>query len=243
MTWFRTWDHADVMYIADNDILVLITLAGSLLVFTSLVGLFGVLLNSRPILAVYTFLLWPAFLSLVAIGYVAYKRATFSLDRKLNLSWSQYYTPLGRLFIQDSLRCCGFYSVLHEATPSKRCYPRSSLPGCKGKLYRFERANLALVWSTVFSLVPLHLLNVLIALLCSNHVMETFGMGITPKRYRLTSRDVKMDAKKLMRRTGLGVDAEPSEQRPSTRVSASGGHQDDRDEDRVPFLSYEGHQY
>ncbi|KAJ7017642.1 hypothetical protein C8F04DRAFT_925848, partial [Mycena alexandri] len=86
------------------------------------------LLNSRPIIAVYTPLLWPAFASLVAIGYLAYKRATFALDH------SQYYTPLGRLFIQDAVRCCGFYSALHEATPRKHCCPRTALSGCKGKL-------------------------------------------------------------------------------------------------------------
>lgn len=190
------------MYVADNDILTPITLAGSLLVFTSLVGLSGMLLNSRALLAVYTLLLWPASVALVAIGYVAHKRATFSLDRKLNLSWSQYYTPPGRLLIQDSLRCCGFYSPLHEATPSKRWYPRAALPGCKGRLYRFERANLALVWETVFSLVPLHLLNVLVALLCANHVTERFGRGVTPKEYRLTGVDVQAVAEMITMRMG-----------------------------------------
>ncbi|KAJ6622709.1 hypothetical protein B0H10DRAFT_1909806 [Mycena sp. CBHHK59/15] len=241
MTWFRTWDQADVMYVADNDVLILITLAASILVFTSLVGMSGALLNSRPILAVYTLLLWPALVSIVAIGYVSYKRTTFSLDHKLNLSWSQYYTPLGRLLIQDSLRCCGFYSALHEATPSKRCYPRTSLPGCKGKLYRFERANLALVWSTVFSLVPLHLLNVLAALLCANHVTARFGKGITPKGYRLTSLDVKVDAEKIL--MGMKeLDVRPVERPPLSRASSSGVFREDR-EDRVPFLAYEGHQY
>ncbi|KAJ7162934.1 tetraspanin Tsp2 family [Mycena filopes] len=199
MTWFRTWDDADVMIVADNDILVLLTLAGSILVFTALVGLSGLLLNSRPILAVYTFLLWPAFASLAAIGYLAYKRATFALDHKLNMAWSQYYTARGRLAVQDALRCCGFYSALHEATPSARCFPRTALPGCKGKLFRFERANLALVWSTVFSLVPLHLGNVLVALVCANHVTERFGRGVTPQGYRLTSGDVQADAEKIMR--------------------------------------------
>ncbi|KAJ7505805.1 tetraspanin Tsp2 family [Mycena galericulata] len=243
MTWFRTWDQADVMFVADNDILVLITLAGSILVFTALVGFSGVLLNSRPILAVYTLLLWPAFVSIVAIGYVGYKRATFALDHKLNMSWSQYYTPLGRLLIQDALRCCGFYTALHEATPSARCYPRTALPGCKGKLYRFERANLAMVWSTVFALVPLHLLNLLIALLCANHVTETFGRGITPKMYRLTRGDVQADAEKIMR--GVRQLDGMSLERPELRRDTSGGtYREGVDgEDKVPFLSYEGHQY
>ncbi|KAJ7196111.1 hypothetical protein GGX14DRAFT_376445 [Mycena pura] len=239
MTWFRTWNQADVMYVADNDVLVLITLAGAILVFTALVGLSGVLLNARPILAMYTILLWPAFAALVAIGYVAYKRAAYALDHKLNLSWSQYYTPLGRLLIQDSLHCCGFYSALHEATSSKRCYFRTALPGCKGKLYRFERANLALIWSTVFSLVPMHLLNILLALLCANHVTETFGRGLTPERYRLTGSDVQADAAKLVQ------GAMPSEVMPKERLQTVDDFSREWDgmEHESPFLWHEEHQH
>ncbi|KAJ3936045.1 MAG: hypothetical protein NXY57DRAFT_886719 [Lentinula lateritia] len=197
LTWFRTWNHADVMYVADNDILILITLAGSILMFTALLGLTGTLLNSRPILATYTLLLWPALISMLAVGYTSYKRYAFSLDRKLNFSWSQYYTPLGRLMIQSSLRCCGFYDPLHEATMSNKCYTRTPLPGCKAKLFRFERENLSLIWSTTFSIISLHLINIFVALLCSNHVTSVFGKGITPKRYRLSELDLKADAEKI----------------------------------------------
>ena len=60
MTLLSTaWTHADVMAVADNDILVLVTLCSSMMVLTSLVGISGVLLNSRPILAAYALLLWP----------------------------------------------------------------------------------------------------------------------------------------------------------------------------------------
>ncbi|KAF8921594.1 hypothetical protein CPB85DRAFT_1210700 [Mucidula mucida] len=197
-TWFRTWLHADVMYVADYDILVLLTLGASILMLTAIVGLSGVILNSRPILAVYTLLLWPALISMLAVGYTAYKRSTFSLDHKLSFSWSKYFTPLGRLLIQNALHCCGFYSPLHEAVPSRRCYPRTELAGCKGKLYRFERENLGIIWAATFSVVALHLLNIGVALLCSNHVTETFGKGITPRKYRLTEGDVKADAEKLV---------------------------------------------
>jgi len=213
------------MYVADFDILVLITLSASILIFVALVGTTGALLNSRPILAVYTLLLWPAFISMLVIGYTSYKRSTFSLDRKLNLAWSQYYTPLGRLLIQESLKCCGFYDALHEATPSKRCYPRTSLPGCKGKLYRFERDNLALIWSATFALVPLHIVNIVVALLTANHMTNTFGKGITPKRYRLCSMDVKKDAEKLFG----GNDGDASMARPViSRVSSSIVFREDR---------------
>ncbi|TFK48778.1 hypothetical protein OE88DRAFT_1713886 [Heliocybe sulcata] len=191
-TWFRTWMHADVMYVADYDILVLVTLSASILLLTSIVGLTGTLLNSRAILAVYALLLWPSLISMLSIGYTSYRRSALSLDRKLNLAWSQWYTPLGRLIIQDSLQCCGYYNALHDATPSRRCFSRTALPGCKSRLYRFEQENLGMVWAMVFSLVPLHIFNIFVALLCANHVTKRFGKGITPKGYRLTRADLKV---------------------------------------------------
>ncbi|KAI0365335.1 hypothetical protein BV20DRAFT_954425 [Pilatotrama ljubarskyi] len=225
LTWFRAWEHADVMYVADYDLLVLITLSSSILLFTFLVGISGALLNSRPILAVYAILLWPALISMLAIGYTAYKRSAFALDHKLNLAWSQWYTPLGRLVIQDALRCCGFYSALHEAAASKRCYPRTPLPGCKGKLWRFERANLATIWGTVFSLVPVHIMNIFVALLCANHVTRMFGKGITPKRYRLSGDDVRADAEMLMK---VLSDVRPVARPGFTRAPSSGVFREDK---------------
>ena len=185
------------MFTADTDVLILATLTGSLLIFAALIGMTGVLLDSRPLLAVYVIFLWPGLISMVAVGYVTYKRSTFALDHKLDLAWSQWYTPEGRLLIQDALHCCGFYDALHEAIPSKRCYPRTPLPGCKGKLYRFEKAQLGIIWTATFSLVPLHILNIMVALLCANHITKTFGDGIIPKKYRLSTIDLKADAEKI----------------------------------------------
>jgi hypothetical protein len=187
------------MYTADNDVLILVTLTGSLLVFTSLIGITGVVLNSRPVLAIYTLLLWLGLTSMITIGYVTYKRSTFSLDHKLDWAWSQWYTPEGRLLIQNSLHCCGYYSALHDAILSKHCYTRTPLPGCKGKLYRFEKENLGLVFGAAFSLVPLHILCITVALLCANHITKTFGLGIMPMKYRLTPIDVKADTEKVLK--------------------------------------------
>ena len=186
------------MAVADGDLLILITWAASMLLFTALLGMTGTFLNSRPILAAYTVLLWPAFISLLSVGYVAYKRDTFSLDHKLNLSWSRHYNRLDRLRIQDSLQCCGFYSTLHATSPSKRCYLRAPLPGCKRNLYNFEHQNLSRIWRAAFALVPLHIFNLAVALLCANHITHIFGKGITPKQYRLSATDVKADAKKIL---------------------------------------------
>ncbi|KAF7327033.1 hypothetical protein MKEN_00278300 [Mycena kentingensis (nom. inval.)] len=204
MTWLRAYEHADVIYVADNDLLILITLSGTILVFSSLVGLCGVLLEARRILALYTILLWVGLASMTIIGYLAYKRDAFSLGAKLNLSWSQYYTPAGRLLIQNALHCCGFYSAFHDAIPGNRCYPRTPLPGCKGKLYRFERSSLALIWSSAFSLIAVHLLNIVVALLCAKHVTNIFGHGLTPKRYRLDGGDLKAEMNAAERRSKNG---------------------------------------
>lgn len=147
---------------------------------------------------------------MVTVGYVTYKRSTFALDHKLDWAWSQWYTPDGRLLIQNSLRCCGYYNALHDATPSKYCYVRTPLPGCKGKLYRFEKENLDFVFSAAFSLVPLHIVNIMVALLCANHITKTFGLGIIPTKYRLTPADVKGDVEKVLtmiQQMGLGKDS------------------------------------
>ncbi|KAG5644548.1 hypothetical protein DXG03_008203 [Asterophora parasitica] len=225
MTWFRTWDGADVMNVAGNDILVIITLTAAILVFTALVGICGVLLNSRPIVALYAVLMWPALVSILAIGYGSYKRVTFSLDHKLNISWSQYYTPLDRLLVQDSLHCCGFYNPFHESTPSNRCYPRSPLPGCKGKLYRFECDHLATMWSAAFSVALLHIVNIFVALLCANHLTTTFGRGITPKQYRLSAKDVRADADKILRELRSYEDSGPMSD--VNRTSSQRGFRED----------------
>jgi hypothetical protein len=208
------------MYTADSDILVYITVAASIQIFTSLVGLCGAVLNSRPILAVYCLLLWPSFVSLAVVGYTSYKRTEFALDRKLNLAWSQWYNPHDRLAIQTSLGCCGYYNPLHQAVSSKRCFPRTTLPGCKAKLYMFEKQNLRIIWYTTFSLVPLQVLVICLSLLCSNHVTKTFGKGIVPKGYRLGSGDVQLEAESVgygRFRNGGGAIELPKE----TRTGAS----------------------
>jgi hypothetical protein len=154
-------------------------------------GITGTLLNSRPILAVYVLLLFPSFLSFVSVGYLTYKKATFSLDAKVSEAWHHWYSPSARTVLQGALGCCGWSGPLHgaAASASATCYARSPLPGCHGPLVRFERDVLSSVAGTVFSLVPLHLGNIFVGLLCANHVTHRFGKGITPARYRLTAQD------------------------------------------------------
>lgn len=221
--------YADVMFVADYDILILITISSALLLLTFLVGITGTILNSRPILAIYALLLWPAFASLLAIGYTGYKRSTFALDRKLNLAWSQWYTALDRLIIQNTLHCCGFYNPMHEVTASKTCYVRTNLPGCKAKLWAFEKANLEMIWIVAFALVPLHIVNVFVALCCVNHVTVRFGKGIMPRRYRLKGEDVRKDAERIL--GAVGTVARPR----IVRASSSSVFREDKEE-TTPLL-------
>ncbi|WWC86403.1 uncharacterized protein L201_001279 [Kwoniella dendrophila CBS 6074] len=186
--------HSDVTMVADPDIVIFLTLASLLCIFTGLIGFTGVLLNSRPILAFYNLLLWPIVLSLCLVGYTSYKRGALQLERKLNQSWSQFLDDSERLTIQNSLSCCGYYNPLHDATYSKRCYPRTILPGCKSKWIKFERQNLHKFSTAAFSVLGFHFLNIVIALLCSNHVNRTFGKGLTPPAYRLRMADVRANA-------------------------------------------------
>jgi hypothetical protein len=161
------------------------TFAASITLFTAILGYSGLLLNFRPFLAVYTVLLWVCLAFIVAPGYITYKKKTFNLEGKINLQWSRELGTIGRLRIQDALRCCGYFSPQIEAVPSGLCYTRSPVAGCKNKYLKLER-NVLRNWYTVsFSLVGPHILIILAGLLCSNHVTYRFGKGLTPERYRL----------------------------------------------------------
>ena len=194
---------APILLITDSPALVLLTFSSSLLLLASMVGTAGTLLNSRPILAVYVLLLFPSFLSFVSVGYLTYKKANFSLDAKVSEAWHNWYFSSARTVLQGALGCCGWSGPLHGAAASGTCYPRSPLPGCHGPLVRFERDVLSSVAGTVFSLVPLHLVNIFVGLLCANHVTHRFGKGITPARYRLTAHDILLSAGSAVDKQGV----------------------------------------
>jgi hypothetical protein len=114
LRWYPTLILSFVSLYLGNLTRIVLTLASLLCLFSSLVGLTGLLLNSRPILAFYAPLLWPCLLSLCLVGYTSYKRGALQLDRKLNQAWSQFVDDQDRLRIQNSLGCCGYYNPLRE---------------------------------------------------------------------------------------------------------------------------------
>jgi len=186
LTWFDVWTHADVIRVGNRPELVLSTLAAAVGIFTCIIGWAGILLNNRSFLAVYTFLLWICFALLVVPGYVTYKRRTFNLEGKVNQQWSRSLGDEGRLRIQNSLQCCGYFSPFVEATVSQTCYARSLLPGCKHDYFNFEKLVLSRWYRVAFAIVPLHIAVIVAGLLCSNHVTYRFGKGMMPKAYRLS---------------------------------------------------------
>jgi hypothetical protein len=195
LIWFDVWSHADVVRVGNRPELVVSTLAATMGIFTATLGWAGIMMNNRSFLAVYTFLLWIAFIFLLVPGYLTYKRHTFNLEGKINAQWSRDLGADGRLRIQNQLSCCGYFSPFVEATVSQTCYARSMLPGCKLDYLRFERKVLRKWYTTVFSIVPVHIVIIVAGLLCSNHVTYRFGKGMMPKAYRLsmTSMAVIMD--------------------------------------------------
>ncbi|KAJ7732544.1 hypothetical protein B0H16DRAFT_1893042 [Mycena metata] len=162
LTYFHTLKNARILLVAYTPELALSTLAAAFALFVSLIGYPGILLNNRPFLSVYTFLLWIAFGLLVVPGYITYKRHT--LEAEVNQQWSQELGATGRLTIQSVLGCCGYFSPFVEAT---------------------EKA-LTRWYIISFGLVPVHIAIMAAGLLCSNHITYRFGKGMMPKAYRLS---------------------------------------------------------
>ncbi|KAJ7472540.1 hypothetical protein FB451DRAFT_1249906, partial [Mycena latifolia] len=183
---FRTLENAPILLVANTTELGLSTAAAAAALFTALIGWPGILLNNRPFLATYTFLLWICFGLLVVPGYITYKRRTLNLEAKINQQWSQELSASARLTIQNLLGCCGYFSPFVEATVSSTCYSRSVLPGCKKPFLEFERMALERWYTISFALVPVQIAVIVAGLLCSNHVTYRFGKGMMPKAYRLS---------------------------------------------------------
>lgn len=185
LTWFDAFHHADIIRVANRSELVLSTVAASLGLFTSVIGWAGILLNNRGFLAWYALLTWITFTFLVTPGYITYRKFAYNLEGKVNLQWSQKLGAMGRMKIQNQLQCCGYYSPYVEATVSQTCYARSILPGCKKPFWEFQDRILRKWWTVAFALVPGHILVMISALMCGNHVTYRFGKGMMPERYRL----------------------------------------------------------
>jgi hypothetical protein len=83
-------------------------------------------------------------------------------------------------FFGAKLHCCGFENPSDHAAYFSRCWAESLLPGCQHKFFLFENAFLLTTYTMAFSILPLHVVVMVISILCSNHVDIVFGTRKRP---------------------------------------------------------------
>ncbi|KAI8638935.1 hypothetical protein BD408DRAFT_372696, partial [Parasitella parasitica] len=189
-TYFRLYQNALVFLIGQQTLVNLVTAAGVICLLTSLIGFAAIILNNRPLLAVYNLFMWPCLGLIAAIGYTAYRKSKWNIEGKLSYQWHYTLDSSGRANLQANLRCCGYktFSDYHER--SNKCYPRTLYPGCKYKYQSLTVEALRITWTVAFSMIPVHILVLFSALLCSNHVNEKFGKGLPPKLYHVDYKEI-----------------------------------------------------
>ncbi|KAL0139327.1 hypothetical protein V8B55DRAFT_1522951 [Mucor lusitanicus] len=189
-TYFKLYQSALVFLIGEATIVNLVTATGVICLLTSLIGFIAIILNNRPLLAVYNLLMWPCLGMIAAIGYTAYRKNKWNIEGKLSYQWHYQLDSVGRANIQANLHCCGYKTFADYHERSNKCYPRTLYPGCKYKYQNLTVNALRITWTVAFSMIPVHLLVLFSALLCSNHVNEKFGKGLPPKLYHVDYKEI-----------------------------------------------------
>ncbi|KAI9228588.1 MAG: hypothetical protein DHS80DRAFT_30605 [Piptocephalis tieghemiana] len=182
MNTMATWENAVTMVTTDRNLLIIITTASLATLLCACFGFYATLSERRALLAWWCVLLWVCLGLITSVGYYAYKRQLWNLRAKLGHQWKEFGDN-ERLTIQDNLNCCGFQGPLDHAAESAKCYTRSLLPGCLGKLYRFTHKSLTASFTAAFTIIPLHVAGIFISLLCANHVNPNFGRRPRPSGY------------------------------------------------------------
>ncbi|CEP11838.1 hypothetical protein [Parasitella parasitica] len=189
-TYFKLYHNALVFLIGQYTLVNMVTAAGVICLLTSLIGFAAIILNNRPLLTVYNLLMWLCLGMIAAIGYTAYRKSKWNIEGKLSYQWHYKLDSSGRASLQANLHCCGYktFSDYHER--SNKCYPRTLYPGCKYKYQNLTIEALRITWTVAFSMIPIHILVLFSALLCSNHVNEKFGKGLPPKLYHVDYKEI-----------------------------------------------------
>ncbi|KAI8599970.1 hypothetical protein EDD21DRAFT_354975 [Dissophora ornata] len=154
-------------------------------VIVALTGYIGILSQSRKVLAIYSILLWPLFALITTVGYICFRRNHVSLYQKLKSSWINEYSRDDRLVIQNALSCCGYRSSGDYPSYDLHCFPRAPLPSCENLFLQYQQDLLSNTSSAAFFILPVQLLVMIVALLCSNHIDNLYRTAypITPKLY------------------------------------------------------------
>lgn len=117
LVWLGPLQSARTIKTINSLQLDLATTAACLGIVTGLVGLHGVLLNNRTMLAWFNLLLWVVLAFSASVGYTSYKMRTYNLRGKLSEAWSRTYSLENKVDLQNDFTCCGFLEsvTLHSA--------------------------------------------------------------------------------------------------------------------------------
>ncbi|KAF9933834.1 hypothetical protein FBU30_004230 [Linnemannia zychae] len=185
-----TWTRSKLLLMFSNTILlgyavILMMAIAPFGIFVALLGYIGIFTQSRKVLTFYTILLWPLFAMITSVGYITFRRSHVSLYQKLKFSWINEYSRDDRLVIQNALNCCGYRSTNDYPSYDLHCFPRAPLPSCESKFLQYQQELLTNTSSAAFSLLPIQLMIMIVALLCSNHIDNLYRSAYpkTPKLY------------------------------------------------------------
>ncbi|KAI8643054.1 hypothetical protein BD408DRAFT_161892 [Parasitella parasitica] len=174
-TYVKSYKKATIITIVNKDLLSSIFCASSFCVIAAVIGILAVIRKDRHFLACHTLLLWPCLALLATVAYLAYGETTWDLKTQLGMQWRYDFTADEHYQLQENLRCCGFENSSDHAKYKSNCSQESLLQGCHEKLFSFESAFLAKVYSICFGLIPIHMLVIVVALI--------YSRPSTPGRY------------------------------------------------------------
>ncbi|KAI7825994.1 Tetraspanin family-domain-containing protein [Gamsiella multidivaricata] len=184
-TWSKPYLDSGIMMIANRNALYMMMVTPPFGIVIALLGYIGIMRQSRKVLSIYAILLWPLFAMFTSIGYICFRRNHVSLYQKLKFSWINEYTRDDRLIIQNALSCCGYRSLGDYPSYDIRCFPRAPLPSCESVFLQYQQDFLSSTSSAAFIILPLQLLVMIVALLCSNHIDNLYRSAnpVIPKLY------------------------------------------------------------
>jgi hypothetical protein len=199
MTWAKGYASAVLVLDIRQDILIVSTVVGSMMLLASVFGFMGALLHRKKLLILFLLFIWPCILVSIVTGFLAYKeRNGGTFINRLSDSWDD---GSSQPFIQNQFSCCGFLWGLDRPFVSDQCQgaigtravglvqnlvPRltkrqladptlapsadQDLPGCIATWGDYISTYLRLTYIVAFACIPLDLFAFIVGILATNHI-------------------------------------------------------------------------
>lgn len=143
-----------------NQYLLVITILGLILIFTSLVGILGGYYRERrKIHILYTTLVVAAFIYQISVAVIVYDQAAHT-SNWMSDSWNSS-TKDYKLYAQKKFNCCGFSHPMDHSIATSTCFPDhivNSAQPCYGPLTRFIQVKLSHMYIALFTSLAIELL-------------------------------------------------------------------------------------